>query len=106
MNPNDIQDNLKQSLNGVTEGRNVAEKLLDRVSDEARPVVDRLAQNASDAARWAREQSDRVRDEVRHASNRSVGYVRDEPVRAVLMAAAAGAVIYALSSYFSGRSRR
>ena len=52
----------------------------------------------------ARETTAEVRSQVTHASDRTVDYIRDEPVKSVLIAAAAGASIAALIGLMS-RSR-
>jgi len=46
----------------------------------------------------------RLRDRAHRASDHTVGYIRDEPVKAILIAVAAGAAIAALASLLS-RSR-
>jgi len=72
-------------------------------------MIDRLTERASDAARagaeWARDSGDRVRDRMLRASDRTVTYVRDEPVRAVLMAVAVGTVLFAVARMLSRRDR-
>ena len=45
-----------------------------------------------------------LRDKAYRASDSTVGYIKDEPVKAILMAVAAGAAIAALASLLS-RSR-
>ncbi|MFO1336893.1 MAG: hypothetical protein U1F53_01435 [Burkholderiaceae bacterium] len=52
----------------------------------------------------ARETGAQMRTQVSRAGERSVGYIRDEPVKSVLIAAAAGAAVAALVSW-SMRSR-
>ena len=94
-----------------------AHRTLERVAesaaslrDQAKPVVDRWAERASDAAHdsasWMRDRGDRVRYQVGRASDRTVGYVREDPVRAVMMAAAAGALLYAVVRLMSSRDDR
>lgn len=39
-----------------------------------------------------------VRDSVHHASDRTVAYIREEPMKSVLFAAATGAALMALAS--------
>jgi ElaB/YqjD/DUF883 family membrane-anchored ribosome-binding protein len=72
--------------------------------------VDRLSGRAADLARqggdWAREGSERVRSELSRATDNTLRKVRDDPVRTVLMAAAAGALIYAVMRMVGGRSER
>jgi len=63
--------------------------LLARAGEQA----SELAQRGVDAVR---ERSLQVRDQALRASDNTVNYIRDEPVKAVLIAAAAGAVLMAL----------
>jgi hypothetical protein len=88
------------------------DRLSDRAAhlrDEAAPVIDRVAERASDLAResahWVQDRGERLREQAARASDRTVGYVREEPLRATLMAMAAGALIYALVRMARGSSR-
>jgi hypothetical protein len=67
--------------------------------------VDEIARRGIDRAR---ETSVTVKDKVAQAGDRSVGYIRDEPVKSVLIAAAAGAALAALIGWASrsGAGRR
>ena len=47
-----------------------------------------------------------VRSRVAQASDRTLGYVRDEPVRAAIAAAAVGTLMFALWHLLSSRSSR
>lgn len=60
-----------------------------------------LARNGIDRARQA---SAKVRDQVGRASEKTVGYIQEEPVKSVLIAAAVGAVSAALITWMA-RSR-
>jgi ElaB/YqjD/DUF883 family membrane-anchored ribosome-binding protein len=95
--------------------QNVANAAFDRLSDKvdsarehAAPMIDRLSSQAEAAARRSadalRETSAQVRDKVLHAQDSTVGYIRDEPVKAMLIAAATGAALMALIGLM-GRSR-
>jgi ElaB/YqjD/DUF883 family membrane-anchored ribosome-binding protein len=116
-----VQDRIDEladhTSQAARDAKRVGNQALDRLAcsaadwrDEAAPVVDRLSDRASQAARqgadWVRDNSGRVRQQVAKVSDRTVGYVRDEPVRTVLMAAAAGAVIYAFVRLLSSRNER
>jgi ElaB/YqjD/DUF883 family membrane-anchored ribosome-binding protein len=101
----------------VREGQRAAHRAIDRLADESAdwrdapaPVIDRLAERAGDAMRlgamWARDGGDRVRRRVVDMSDRTVHYVRDDPVRAVLMAAAVGTVLVAVVRLLSARRNR
>jgi ElaB/YqjD/DUF883 family membrane-anchored ribosome-binding protein len=112
-----VDDISRQAHDGVNAGQRYVHQAVDRLADraadwtdQAAPVVDRVTEKARGVARqgaqWARDNTDRVREQVARASDRTVGYVRDEPVRSVLMAAAAGAVLFAIVRLLSGRSDR
>lgn len=62
-----------------------------------------LRQHSLDALR---DGSQRVRQHAQRAGERSVGYIRDEPLKSVLVAAAAGAGLMALFSLMGRRNRR
>lgn len=63
--------------------------------------VEDLTRRGIERARLA---SSQVRDKVHVAGDRTVGYIRDEPVKSVLIAAAAGAAMAALIGWVA-RSR-
>lgn len=69
-------------------------------------ALDKVIATASDWRDEAGPMVDRVKRSVVQASDRGVGYVRDEPVRTLLMAAAAGAAVYAVMRLFSSRRDR
>lgn len=86
-------------------------RLDSRVQDlrnQAAPALDRAARRAEELAgrgsQALRDTSRRIRDSAAYASDSTVQYVRDQPVKSVLIAAAAGALIVALFSLFGGRS--
>ena len=81
------------------------DKLALRGQDGAEPVADGLTGRALDVARRVRDGSDHLRLEVSRASERAAGYVRDQPVRSMLMAMATGALLYAAVRMLGGRSR-
>ena len=58
---------------------------LQKVEGAARRSLDQLSDGV-----------DRVRTQVARASDRTVGYVQDAPVRSALVVLAAGALVYAL----------
>ena len=79
------------------------------LQDQAKPLLNRAAEKASDMAHRsleaARDGSQKVRDQVKQASDTTLGYIQHEPVKAVLIAAAAGAALMALISLMN-RARR
>ncbi|OYU00466.1 MAG: hypothetical protein CFE40_04010 [Burkholderiales bacterium PBB1] len=75
----------------------------------AKPVMERLAKDAESIARrgldTARETSRQLRERAAHASDSTVQYIKDEPVKAMLFAAAAGAALVTVIGLLS-RSRQ
>ena len=72
-------------------------------------MINRLSSQAEIAARRGveavRETSAQLREKAQQASDSTVGYIKDEPVRSMLIAAATGAALMALVNLAS-RSRR
>ncbi|HOB93573.1 MAG TPA: hypothetical protein PK306_02910 [Aquabacterium sp.] len=88
------------------DGVDTAHQAVGGLSESARQLqadAARLRQRSLDAMR---EGSELVRERARRAGERSVGYIRDEPVKSVLVAAAAGAALMALFSLVGGRAGR
>lgn len=77
-----------------------------RGSDMAHKAVDKVAGGAERGASWVRENGERVRGKAVVARERTAGYVREDPIKSILMAAAAGAVLYAITRAFTGDSDR
>ncbi len=74
----------------------------------AKPVMERWAKDAESIARRgldsARDTSRQLRERATQASDTTVKYIQDEPVKAMLIAAAAGAALVTMISLLS-RSR-
>ncbi len=88
------------------------EQLSDRVDDmhrRATPLLNRLSGRAEAVARRGagamRDATHQVRARALRVSDSTVDYVRDEPVKSMLMAAAAGAVMMAVLGFLRGRGR-
>jgi len=92
-------DGVLDSLSGTVES----------IRSQASPVIDRLSAQAESAAKRSigavRETSQQLRDRAIRANDSTVAYVKEEPVKAVLIAAAAGAFLMGLVSLLS-RSRK
>jgi len=77
--------------------------------DQAAPVINRVAAKAEELARRSadavRDTSQQVKERAYRASDATVGYIKDEPVKSILIAVAAGAALMALFSLL-GRDRR
>jgi ElaB/YqjD/DUF883 family membrane-anchored ribosome-binding protein len=87
------------------------DSLSDKVSDvkdQAVPVMNRVASKAEELARRSadavRDRSADLKDRAVRASDATVGYIKDEPVKAILIAAATGAALMALIGLM-GRNR-
>jgi len=92
-----------QALDGlagsVQDLRQQAAPLLDRATEQAGV----LARRGADAVR---EGSRHVRDQALRASDGTLHYVREEPVKSMLIAAAIGAALMALLSGWGGSRER
>ena len=87
------------SLSGsVQDFRGEAGPMLNRTSEQ----ISALTQRGVDAMR---DGSQHLREKALQASDSAVGYIKDEPVKAMLIAAATGAALMALLSLMA-RSRR
>lgn len=92
---NEALDSLSGSVQDI---RGQAAPMLDRTSDK----ISALAQRGVEAVR---DSSQQLRDKALRAGDSAVGYVKDEPVKAMLIAAATGAALMALLGLMV-RSRR
>ncbi len=88
---NSALDSLSGSVQGI---RNQAGPLLANVTGQA----NQLLQSGKDAVRTA---SHQVTDAALNARDGAVSYVKEEPVKALLIAAATGAALMALVSMMS-----
>lgn len=93
-----------------------ADEAFDRLDDgvesargRTSPWIDLWSRRAETAARRsadaARRSADAMRDSAYRASDATSGYVRDEPLKALLIAAAAGAAFVALVQLLRGDDR-
>jgi len=111
-----IADHAAESTtSAIRSTQNVANEAFDRLSDKvedarnhAAPLLNRLTTQAETAARRSadavRDTSAQVREKALQVSDTTVGYIRNEPVKAMLIAAATGAALMALVGLLS-RSR-
>jgi len=81
---------------------------ISHAADGAAPMLERASHQISSLAHdgmdAVRDSSRQLRDSARKASKHTVGYIRQEPVKAMLLAAATGAALMALVSLVT-RSR-
>ena len=106
----------ERATDAIRSTRQTSDRGLDRLAsqvddlhDRATPLLSRLSGQAESVARRGagavRDASHQVRERTLRASDQTVGYVRDAPVKSMLIAAAAGAVLMAVVGFLS-RSRR
>jgi len=115
--PTDALNNLAASADqAIKSTQRVANETLNSLSDRVQEVRDEaepmfshtgehigaMAQRGVDAVR---DSSQQLRDKALNVSDSAVGYIKDEPVKAMLIAAATGAALMALLSLMA-RSRR
>ena len=93
---NEAVDGLAHAMQ---DARTQAVPLLNRASEQ----VGALAQRGVDSVRQTSQQ---LRDRTRDATDGTVQYIKDEPVKAMLIAAATGATLMALVSLISRSGRR
>ncbi len=79
----------------------IAHRLMDNAShstDAALDATQRVANDALEgASRSLQKASHQIRSTAHHASDRTVAYIRHEPLRSIFIAAAAGAALMALA---------
>ncbi|MBP8287355.1 MAG: hypothetical protein KAX57_11040 [Rhodoferax sp.] len=97
----------QQAASDALESLTVA---LQDLSHQATPAIERAGDKVSSLAHRGldnvRETSHQLRVKAEHASDNTVNYIRHEPVKSVIIAAATGAALMALISLVShARSR-
>lgn len=79
------------------------------MNDQVVPLLDRAADRVDEMANQSvdtvRKSTQALRSKALHMSEGTVNYIRDKPVKAMLMAAATGLALMSLFA-FRGRSRR
>jgi ElaB/YqjD/DUF883 family membrane-anchored ribosome-binding protein len=87
------------------------DRAMDKLADTAASVplaVERAAERATEVARQGTQKlqqgTQQVKAQFNQVTDSAIAYVKDEPVRALLIAAAAGAALMALAGLL-GRSR-
>ena len=90
---------IDSAVDGLATAYGEAKPLLSRVSQRARDV-------ASDSYDAARERAAALRDRGQQAVESTRGYVSDEPIKSLLIAAAVGAAVIALVEVVRVRRNR
>lgn len=80
--------------------------LADQAVQSAGLAIKSTQRVANDALDSVRDTSRQLRDTARQASDSTVDYIRDDPVKAILIAAATGAALMALVSLVSHSRER
>ena len=113
----DMGDNAASTAQGaIRSTQRAADQALDRLSEtvedvrsKAGPMLNKVTSQAEAAARRGmeavRDTSQQLRERALQAQDMTVAYVKDEPIKAMLIAAATGAVLMGLISMLAGRSR-
>ena len=113
---NPLTDRAAQSADGAIKStQHVANGAFDGLSDtvkemrdQAAPLVNRASEQASAlvsrGADAVMESSRQLREKAVNASDATVSYIKDEPVKSILIAAATGAALMGLVNMM-GRSR-
>lgn len=113
---NDVADQAAQGADSAIKStqryandslNSLSDKVQD-VRDQAAPVLNRVAEKAETLARRGvdavKDSSAQIREKALRVSDSTVGYIKDEPVKSILIAAATGAALMALVSLMT-RSR-
>lgn len=86
-------------------GESAAAEYARRSVDEARTSAEEIASQGSEAlhssAKRARESAIRAREAISHTTDQAAHYVQEQPLKSLLMAAAAGATIALLAGALS-----
>lgn len=90
-----------EALDGLSDSVNSASQRVSPLINRATEQASALAQRSMDAVRQTSQQ---LRDKAMHASDTTASYIRNDPIKSVLIAAATGAALMALVSLVS-RSR-
>ncbi|HEX4236288.1 MAG TPA: hypothetical protein VH041_18520 [Caldimonas sp.] len=113
----DMGDSAAHAAQGaIRSTQRATDQALDRLSgavedarSKAGPMLNKVTSQAEAAARRGmeavRDTSQQLRDRATQASDMTVAYVKDEPIKAMLIAAATGAILMGLISMLAGRSR-
>jgi ElaB/YqjD/DUF883 family membrane-anchored ribosome-binding protein len=79
------------------------------VSDQAAPMINRFSAQAEALTHRVvdavRDGSKRARQQASNAAGSTVNYIKEEPVKSVLIAAAAGAALFAITKLLVARNR-
>lgn len=110
-----VDKSAEAAQHALSSGRGAANRTLDGLSnridsaqDVAAPAVQHAVERTQDLGHQTmelmRSGAQQLRDQAQHARDASVVYVRQEPLKSMLMAAAVGAGLMAIATLFMRRS--
>jgi ElaB/YqjD/DUF883 family membrane-anchored ribosome-binding protein len=106
---NTAQGAIRSTQRAADQALSRLSETVEEVRSKAGPALNKVTSQAEAAARRGmeavRDTSQQLRERAVHASDMTVAYVKDEPIKAMLIAAATGAVLMGLISMLAGRSR-
>lgn len=106
--PSSLADQAAQSAtHAIHSTQRVANDALDSVAASVQDLRHQASALAHRGADSVRDTSKQLRDTALRASDNTLNYIKDEPIKSVLIAAATGAALMALISMMaSSRDRR
>lgn len=103
-----IDSAARSAQHGIDSATDALSSKVENLRSQAEPLLNRVSAQAEAAARRGidavKDGSQQLREKALRASDSTVAYVKDEPVKAMLIAAATGAVLMGIISLM-GRSR-
>lgn len=103
------QGAIRSTQNVANDGLDKLSNKVEDLRDETAPLIDRWSEKAiTTATRGAdvvKEKSAKFKQKAVVAQDNTVGYIREEPMKSMLMAAATGAVLMALFTLMSRSGR-
>jgi len=102
------QDAIRSTQRATDQALDRLSNKVDEVRSQAAPLLNKVSSQAEAAARRGmeavRDTSQQLRERAQQAQDMTVAYVKDEPIKAMLIAAATGALLMGIISLL-GRSR-
>lgn len=96
----------------MTSAQDAANEAIDSLADsvmemrqQVAPMVNSVTRATGRASALAHQSADRIRGTATHASDVTVNYIKHEPVKAMLIAASAGAVLMGLVTLLGASHR-
>ena len=102
------QGTIRTTQRAADDAMNGLSDKVEELRSQTAPLLNRVSSQAEAAARRGmeavRDTSQQLRDRAMRASDSTVGYIKDEPIKSMLIAAATGALLMGLISLMT-RSR-